>query len=527
MTSPTESTSSDAPFRDRGLLVFWVMLGAMGLAYQGIFRAHPFESGRAQRIDGAEQFFFSPLADDSAFIILILTAWMAARRLPRLLETLGRKDALILGAFGSIMAWLALLWADYTSSPGLATASLSLFLVFGAGFMAGRAGARSMLLPAVFMALLAIPLSPVLVNAMIFSLQLWTAEVTTVLLNLIGIKAFQSGDLILTREATFQVIETCSGFRITHTLIMSAIVYAEIFHRSRRRLGLLLMMAPAIGLFVNLIRVMTLVLNPKVEVAAVHTAQGIFMLVVGVLLLALFDRIFQKLWPDPAHPRRSSDHTKGTPRAASVPRGRILGLTGGLLLIFGAHFLITPWSAPRQEARLIAPLPKTLGSWTQDKDITVLEPDYLGSTGFSARIFRKYTESDGGEVDLFLGANDRTGRAMSLISPKTRTLQAGVHLVDEPTPGESAMKDGLNEVIVRDSEGQTWLVHHGYRNVESLPQETARRLLSLERSFLRRTEPALVIRIATPTDPNPENREADRARLERFKSAARDTLDSL
>ena len=80
MTSPTESTSSDAPFRDRGLLVFWVMLSAMGLAYQGIFRAHPFESGRAQRIDGAEQFFFSPLANDSAFIILILTAWMAARR---------------------------------------------------------------------------------------------------------------------------------------------------------------------------------------------------------------------------------------------------------------------------------------------------------------------------------------------------------------------------------------------------------------------------------------------------------------
>ncbi|MAI27430.1 MAG: hypothetical protein CMN75_15490, partial [Spirochaeta sp.] len=74
MTSPTESTSSDAPFRDRGLLVFWVMLGAMGLAYQGIFHAHPFENARAQRIDGAEQFFFSPLADDSSFIILILTA---------------------------------------------------------------------------------------------------------------------------------------------------------------------------------------------------------------------------------------------------------------------------------------------------------------------------------------------------------------------------------------------------------------------------------------------------------------------
>ena len=524
MTSPTESTSSDAPFRDRGLLVFWVMLGAMGLAYQGIFHAHPFENARAQRIDGAEQFFFSPLADDSSFIILILTAWMAARRLPRLFETLGSQDAVMLGASGSAVAWVALLWADYTSSPGLATASLSLFLVFGAGFIAGRAGARSMLLPAVFMALLAIPLSPLLVNAMIFSLQLWTAEITTALLNLIGIKAFQSGDLILTREATFQVIETCSGFRITHTLIMSAIVYAEIFHRSRRRLGLLLVIAPLIGLFVNLVRVMTLVLNPKVEVVSVHTAQGIVMLVIGVLLLALFDRIFQKLWPDPDHPMRSSDRKKVGSETPGLPRNRVLGLTGGLLLVFGAHFFVTPWSAPRQDARLISPLPKTLGSWTQEKDITVLEPDYLGSTGFSARVFRTYTEPNGAKVDLFLGANDRTGRAMSLISPKTQTLQAGVYVVEESTANEKAAR---NELIIRDARGQHWLVDHEYRNVESLPWETARRFLSLERSFLRRNEPALVIRIATPTDPNPKNRGADRARLERFKSAARDTLDSL
>ena len=113
---------------------------------------------------------------------------------------------------------------------------------------------------------------------------------------------------------------------------------------------------------------------------------------------------------------------------------------------------------------------------------------------------------------------------MSLISPKTQTLQAGVYVVEESTANEKAAR---NELIIRDARGQHWLVDHEYRNVESLPWETARRFLSLERSFLRRNEPALVIRIATPTDPNPKNRGADRARLERFKSAARDTLDSL
>ncbi|MEE3327204.1 MAG: EpsI family protein, partial [Myxococcota bacterium] len=525
VNATSESTQASSPLRDRRLLGLLPLLGAMGLAYQGIFRSHPFEIRSDERVSEAEQFFFSPLANDSAFIIFALTAWLAARRCPRLFETLGRTDALILGSLGSAFAWTTLLWADYTSSPGLATASLSVFLIAGGGLLAGRAGARSMLLPAVFMALLAIPLSPVLVNAMIFSLQLWTAEVTTALLNLGGVKAFQAGDLILTREATFQVIETCSGFRITHTLIMSAIVYAEIFHRSRRRLALLLLAAPVIGLFVNLIRVITLVLNPKVGVASIHTAQGIVMLVVGVLLLALLDRLFQIGWPDPAHPIRSSDRVPEAQESWMLPRGRVLTLTGGLLVVFFAHLLITPWSLPARKANLIASMPRSIGPWETNNEVSALDPSYLGSTGFSSRILRKYAGPDGSEVELFVGQNDRSGRAMSLVSPKTKTLKAGFYVVEESTLTGDTGSDAVSEIIARDAHGHYWLIHHWYRNVESLPWETARRLLSLERSSLRRPEPALVVRVATLTDPDPGNRRADRERLEAFKAVALETLN--
>ena len=109
---------------------------------------------------------------------------------------------------------------------------------------------------------------------------------------------------------------------------------------------------------------------------------------------------------------------------------------------------------------------------------------------------------------------------MSLISPKTETLQKGFRVVeraDRKTPGGQG---GMNELIVRDPQGGYWMIHHGYRHVESLPFEIARRWLSLERSFLRRPEPAVVVRFATPTDPHPENREMDRVRLEAFKTMA-------
>ena len=520
VTSADESARSTSPYGDRRLLGLLPVVVGMALAYSRIFEPHPFEIRLFNSIPESEQFFFSPIANDSALIIFILTAWLAARRLPRLLETLGKTDGLILGAIGTGLAWAALAWSDYTSSPGLATASLSLFLVSGGGLVAGRAGARALLLPALFMALLAIPLSPLLVNPMIFSLQLWTAAVTTALLNLVGITAFQSGDLILTREATFHVIETCSGFRITHTLIMSAVVYAEIFHRSRRRLLTLVLAAPVIGLSVNLLRVLTLVLNPKVDVATVHTAQGIIMLIVGVLLLAAMDRLFQRMWPDPFHPLRSSDRVESSPNPLPLPSIRVGVLTVGLLVVFGLQFAIPIWQAPPPGTRLIAPFPKVVGPWRMEEDITVLDLDYLGSTGFSARTFRSYTGPDDQEINLFIGANDRSGRTMSLISPKTETLQKGFRVVERGSVEAQSGKDEMRELIARDPQGGYWMIHHGYRHVESLPFEIARRWLSLERSFLRRPEPAVVVRFATPTDPHPENREMDRVRLEAFKTMA-------
>jgi exosortase/archaeosortase family protein len=382
-----------------------------------------------------------------------------------------------------------------------------------------------MLLPALFMVLLAIPLSPVLVNPLIFPLQLWTAQVTTALLNWGGVIAFQSGDLILTREATFQVIETCSGFRITHTLVMSAIVYAEIFHRSRRRLILLLLASPFVGLLVNLVRVISLVLNPKGDVVPIHTAQGIIMLVAGVLLLALLDRLFQSLWPDPAHPLRSSDRMPTTPESGLLPRARILWLTGGLLATFLAQWLIPPWSFPPHSENLLDPFPKVVGEWTMQAKPPLLDPMYLGTTGFSSRMLRKYTGPDGHEIELFIGTNDRTGRAPSLISPKTETLRAGFYVVERSPLPSTRHGEEINEIIARDAKGSYWMIHHGYRNVESLPLETTRRFMALERSFLRRSEPARVLRIATPTDPDPGNREIDRARIQNFKQAAMGSLN--
>ena len=65
----------------------------------------------------------------------------------------------------------------------------------------------------------------------------------------------------------------------------------------------------------------------------------------------------------------------------------------------------------------------------------------------------------------------------------------------------------------------------GIETSKAYPWRPLRRFMALERSFLRRSEPARVLRIATPTDPDPGNREIDRARIQNFKQAAMGSLN--
>ena len=106
----------------------------------------------------------------------------------------------------------------------------------------------------------------------------------------------------------FQVIESCAGLRSIETLMMSAVVYAEIFGRRGPHALILVVAAPLLGVLVNLIRVLSLVASPFSNIDPVHTLQGIAMIVVGVLLIAFLDFLLDKLLP-PAHSRRSWTHT--------------------------------------------------------------------------------------------------------------------------------------------------------------------------------------------------------------------------
>jgi len=169
-----------------------------------------------------------------------------------------------------------------------------------------------LLFPAGFL-ILSIPPPAVLINQVIYPLQLPTATSTLWILDQWGFAVSQQSDLILTPTKLFQVIESCSGLRSMETLTMSALLYGELFYRHRAQVVILFLSVPAISFVANQVRVLSIILNPFSEIASVHTAQGIVVLVGGVLALALLDRILRWVLPEPANPRPRPRVAKSAP----------------------------------------------------------------------------------------------------------------------------------------------------------------------------------------------------------------------
>jgi exosortase len=173
------------------------------------------------------------------------------------------------------------------------------------------------LLPAVFL-LLATPVPGVLLNAVLYPIQLATVKTTTWLLNTFWLgPVLSSGDRIFRDGAVFEVIESCSGVRTVETILMAAFLYHDLFFRSRLQSTLIIAMAPLIGLIANQIRVVAIVLNPYSKFAAVHSAQGLVMIVAAVLMLAALDAALTKFLPPVPRRRR-----RRTPQVLPLPRSR-------------------------------------------------------------------------------------------------------------------------------------------------------------------------------------------------------------
>ena len=255
-----------------------------------------------------EDLLFEP-SEKSALLVLAVAAWLVYRRRHHILALpVASASAGVLALF-LVPGTLLFGWALYTGATDLLLISLGLEALGVCAAWRGNAATRALWLPA-FCLVLAVPIPAPLLSEIVWSFQLWTAQLGGWMLSAIGVPVFVSGDLIFRARDTFQVIESCSGLRSVETLTLLAILMVDLFRRRGAHAVLLVAAAPPCAFAINGFRVVTIMLNPHSETIAIHTLQGIVVLQVGLLVLYFFDMGLRR-WlkhepvpvPSPTHDR--------------------------------------------------------------------------------------------------------------------------------------------------------------------------------------------------------------------------------
>jgi exosortase len=464
-----------------------------GVAYRGLVGLDP--GRRPGELRGVEEMLFEP-SGSSPLLIFLGAAWLFARRAPRLHRVLGSPSQPLAALALGLPALALCPWAYYVQVPVLLIPSLSALVLASALWVGGWPAARALLLPALFL-LLAVPIPTPLLNQFMYDLQLATAAATARILDAVGLDAVTQAERILHGGQVFQVIESCSGVRTVETLFMSSFLYHDLFYRSRLQSALLVGSSIAIGFVVNQIRVMSIVLNPLSSFAAVHTAQGLVMIVVGVLAIAVVDWVLTRFLAPRPWWRRPRE------RSAPPPWPRLAVLAAVLALLSAASLGVTPWKPADVRTIPITSLAVHLGPWATGG--LKLDREYLGSASFTEFANRRYTRADE-SVDVLVGADDRTDPHVDFSSPKTALPGSGWLETSRETV---RLPSGRRvERIVASAGPRMQLVYFWSEGAASPGNETLRALLALDRSAWRREGRAVAVRISTPLTGSAERAEA-------------------
>ncbi|MGH0028895.1 MAG: exosortase/archaeosortase family protein [Myxococcota bacterium] len=493
-TESAQQPDAGSPRAGRGPARWLPWLGAAvcaagaAFAHRGLLTLAPRTSLEVPLSAEVESFFFEP-SDTSPLLVLGFVGWMLWRRLPRLRRTLGHAGPPAVTAALGVAGLAVFLWSLRTASYDLQAIALFFEGLAVAHAFGGRPALRIELVPAALL-VFAVPIPAPLLNEVVWRFQLWTAEYAGFLLYLIGQPALVSGDQILRSDQVFQIIEACSGLRTVETLAMLSVLMIDLFRRRGLHAALLIAAALPVAFVINGFRALTLIFNPHSDVVAIHNAQGIVMLLGGVLLLYALDGGLERLLPQRPPPRHR--RAEGEPRRASLRRAWWVSgaFVAGLVLL---SLAVTPWSRrPTPTDPPGSVLPLALEGWKGVER----PPDrmFLGLASFAHILNRDY-ELRGQKVNVFVGVAGLGQRFRSFHSPKTRLPTTG-WIVEER---RRERRDGRVVEVLQVRRGtRRLLIHHWRQGTGGFWAETVRSFLGLETSPFHRSEVPVVVRLTTP-----------------------------
>jgi exosortase len=473
----------------RGRLVWGVAIALGLIAYR---RALLWDPG-APGLPDLTWFFFG-LRDTTPQLVVVVSAALLLARRRRILTAARGPGAPALAAPFLVSALGLFCWGHHAGAEDLVLASLLPGGIGAALLVGGRPLARVVALPVLFLTF-ALPLPGVVVNQVVFPVQLLTAEEASWLLRLLGSPVVREGDVLHLAHRSFEVIETCSGLRAIAVMSMLAVAWVSLLPVRRGHGLALVLLAPLVAHLLNSVRVTVLALDPQSDPARGHSIQGVVVFVSGAVILCAADALLRRLWP-PDGPRSVlPDPRMPEPHVEWRGNGKGLVLVVGLGVLVVASLVVPRWAPSREPARNVEP-PDAIGSWRLAGELEV-DRAFLGQVLHRNSFFGRYVQ-DGRSATVYVGFDDRSRRDRSLLSPKNalpgrsfRTEERWTVPVQRGEVEAVLASSGVARVL-------TWTWYEGSRGPWA---EAVRALLALDQSVLRRPGGVRVHRVATELEP--------------------------
>ena len=196
-------------------------------------------------------------------------------------------------AAGALVGWWGLAYAGSPSeNDRLFITTSSLVLMWIGGFMVcfGWSAVRAGLFPVLFLVLM-VPLPDLLLNAVIYSLQTGSAEVSYALFQLIGVPVFRTGFELALPGLTIEVAKECSGIRSSLALLFTSLLAGHLLLRSAWRKTALALITVPLLMIKNGIRIVTLstlaiYADPSFLTGKLHSEGGFVFFLLALAILA-------------------------------------------------------------------------------------------------------------------------------------------------------------------------------------------------------------------------------------------------
>ena len=147
--------------------------------------------------------------------------------------------------------------------------------------------------------LMLIPFPDQLYIQLTFPLQLKVSQMSEAIIGLFGIPVHRAGNVLTIPQKSFEVVEACSGLRSVITLLTLSVVMGYfLLVRTTSKLLLVAASIP-VAIFVNLIRVVTIVLlfhsfGLDLYEGTLHTVTGLLIFLIALATLFLLQRILEQ-----------------------------------------------------------------------------------------------------------------------------------------------------------------------------------------------------------------------------------------